>query len=264
MSSTASGRRLHWVLRNTAFGALVGFVLAFCFAAAIDTDVRHEAKEFYSFIVTAVLSMAAAALTLAGVFATIDHQLAAERRARSKRLEAARAFLPEALSRMCEICQTAMQYSFEFEQFEEQRGEAGFRSTSISELTLTDEIISVFRDIIELSDDDAVSRRLAGLLREHQILLARWRSIFAPDRVIMVRSPADIRQRTVAWAYLGAIASSMFEYARGESHTIETNVGFREISSALNTSGLVNLHTEDHSAEIGLYERTFSRRFSET
>ena len=249
-------------MNNTAFGVLVGFILALCLAAVIDADIAPGIKEFYSFIITALLGMIAAALTLIGVFATIAHQREIERRARQKKLEAARAFLPSALSKLCDIADHGVRYSFAFSDFEARLGEDGFRDASIPNLTLTDEIISVFRDMIELSDDDIVSKRISGLLREHQVLLARWRSIFAPDRAIMVRTAADLRQRTVAWAYLGAIAASIFEYARGETSTIETTVGFREISSALNTAGLVSLHTEDHTEEIGLYERTFSRRFT--
>lgn len=261
MSLTESEHRYKWLLRNTALGVLVGFILALCLAAVIDADIPSGIKEFYGFIITAALSMIAAALTLIGVFATIAHQREIELRARKKKLEAARAFLPSALSKMCDMSERAIRYSFEFDEMELRLGEAGMREISISDLTLTDEIISVFRDVIELSDDDIVTRRIAGLLREHQVFLARWRSIFAPDRSIMISHASDIRQRTVAWAYLGAISASIFEYARGETETIKTTVGFQEISSSLNTAGLIDLHSEDHADEIGLYERTFTRRF---
>lgn len=249
------------LLKNTAFGVLVGFISALCLAAVIDADVPPGIKEFYIFILTAVLSLIAAALTLIGVFATIESQQEIELRARRKRLEAARAFLPSALSKLCNISNHGVLYSSRFEIFRADMGMVEFRDRSLSDLDLTDEIISVFREIVELCEDDAVAQRISGLLREHQVFFARWQSEFEVSQVHVIVNSEDIRLRTVAWAYLGAIASSIFEYARGEADTISTTVSGADIASWLRNSGYVSLHEDDYSSEIGLYERTFERRF---
>jgi hypothetical protein len=98
-------------------------------------------------------------------------------------------------------------------------------------------------------------------LREHQVFLARWSGHFSPDQENFIWIASDTRQRTVAWGYLGAIAASLFDYARAETDTIETNVGETEISSALNAARVGSLHTENFQEEISLYARTFARRF---
>ncbi|MCL5779194.1 hypothetical protein M1105_19715 [Limibaculum sp. FT325] len=136
-----------------------------------------------------------------------------------------------------------------------------FERISLDQLTLSDGVVSVLRDIIELSDYDDVVKRVSGLLREHQIFLARWRSNFAPDRDTMIVLEGNIRQRTVSWAYLGAISASLFPYARHETDEVSSLVGEREIAGILNTAGVADLHAEDYAQEIGLYARTFARRF---
>lgn len=250
-----------WFLRNTAFGLTIGACSAFALAYILDSNVSSGLKEFYTYIISALLTLIAAALTLVGVFATIAHQRELEQRARFKKLEAARAFLPNALSRMCELSDYAILYSHNFDDFMSRLGEDEFRDISSSRLTLTDEIISILRDVIELTDDDKLSRRLSGLLREHQVFLARWRSLFSSDRDSFIQTTEDVRQRTVSWAYLGAISASLFTYARGESLTVDTTVGQDEIASILGTSGATSLDVEEHMGDIGLYQRTFARRF---
>ncbi|SMC14563.1 hypothetical protein ROA7745_04431 [Roseovarius aestuarii] len=77
----------------------------------------------------------------------------------------------------------------------------------------------------------------------------------------MIVTSANVRERTVAWAYLYAITSSMFEYARNETRSLDETVTETEIRSAINTAGDVSMYASDFTGEIGLYARTFQRRF---
>jgi len=156
-----------------------------------------------------------------------------------------------------------MRYSHSFNSYQNDLGEEPFEALSFSQLKLSDEVISVFRDLIELSDDEILTDRLAGLLREHQVFLARWQDEFSPDAAHKIVSDADIRQRTAGWAYLHAITCSLFEYARNEHQTVTETVSDTEISSALNQSGQPDLHNADFAKEVGLYARSFKRRFKE-
>lgn len=250
-------------LRNTAFGIFVGATLTLAFSWSVDSEVSIEIKRFYTFIFTAIISLIAATLTLVGVFTNIENQRHLDDEARHRKLNAAKALLPHALSQMCSVCRWGMRYSHSFNYYISDLGEEPFETLSFSQLKLSDEVISVFRDLIELSDDEILTDRLAGILREHQVFLARWQDEFSPDAAHKVVSDADIRQRTTGWAYLYAITCSLFEYARNEHETLIETVSDKEISSALNQSGDPKLHNEDFVKEVGLYTRTFKRRFKE-
>lgn len=248
-------------LRNTAFGALVGTLLSLGLAWGVDSNVSAELKRVYTFVFTAFISLIAATFTLVGVFSNIENQQTQEKFQRQRKLQAARAFLPSALSNMCEICRWGVRYSHDFQAYENNLGRIQFEQESFDRLSLSDEIISVFRDVIELSDNEVVSDRLSGLLREYQVFFARWKSDFSPNAQNNVLINADFRMRTTAWAYLYAISSSLFDYARNETDDVLTNVTEEEISSALNQAGAPGVFTEDFIEEIGLYARTFARRF---
>ncbi|MFD1157837.1 hypothetical protein [Roseovarius aestuarii] len=92
------------LLRNTAFGGLVGTLVTLALVWAFDSDVSTEIKRFYTFVFTACITLAAATLTLYGVFSNIENQQTQAQQDRNRKLLAAKALLPNALSKMCEAC----------------------------------------------------------------------------------------------------------------------------------------------------------------
>lgn len=249
------------LLQNTAFGLFLGSVLAFALSFALEASVEEDAKKLYTFIVSALISLLAASLTLVGVFANIDNQDRLANDLRVRKLKAAKAFLPSSLSKMCDLCRDGIHFSHKFDDFVTSSSVREFEQSSLKRLIIPSDVAMVFRDIVELTDDEVVADRLAGALREYQIFYSRWRGVFQDAEEMLPPSTYAIRQRTVAWAYLYAIFSSVFDYSRGMTSTIETDVTTAEINSALNTCGVRGILAEDFGEEIGLYARTFDRRF---
>lgn len=252
-------RFLENLLRNTAAGLLVGFAAGMLLSLALDSSVSDDLKKLYTFVVSAILSLAAAALTLTGVFANIGNQRETDRRNREKKLIAARALLPASLSQICSVCAAGIRLSAELGAGQN-RHRADFHETSIHPLRLPDGVIQVFRDIIELTEDRNISNRIAGILREYQVFFARWESEFSQSGRAILRVSSDVNERTAAWAYLYALSASLFPYARNEEDTVNYDVTEREIWAALASSGVI-FDEEEMREAVGLYARTFCRRF---
>lgn len=253
--------RRKYLLQNTAFGLFLGVELALLLAWAFNAEVREDVARFYTYLITASVSLLAATLTLIGVFANIENVREAETERRKRKLISARAFLPTSLSKVCEICEAGISYSHNFERDKKNLGEIVFRERSLSDLALPNGVVDVFRDIIELTDDDKVRERLAGIFQEHQVHLARWRSEFESSPNVVERTDSELKQRTVGWAYIYAIASSLFDFARGETEAVEEFEPARLIMGPLRTTKDPTILAGDFDTEIGLYERAFRRRF---
>ena len=134
-----------------------------------------------------------------------------------------------------------------------------FRRRSIADLTLNDEIIAVFRDILELVDDEKISAFVADILSDHQIYLARWKSEFEPG---MIHIPESSRQRTVAWAYLHCKISALFEYARRETDSVVFDEANKMIWFSLRQCTPLGTARDQYSAEVGLYARRLARIYN--
>ncbi|MBB4173246.1 hypothetical protein GGR93_001007 [Sulfitobacter noctilucicola] len=253
--------RFFYLMNNTAFGLLIGFELGLGLAWIFSADIGDDVTKFYTYLIAASVSLIAATITLIGVFASIERANSAEAETRHRKLISARALLPTSLAKMCKICEAGMLYSNGFEKFLKDLGEAEFRATSLKELEVPSDVVAVFRDIIELSDDEAIRNRIAGVIREHQVHLARWSSEFTKNTGMLPKTKDELKQRTVGWAYLYAITVSLFGYGRGETEKLQNVDPHQLISSALNVRYHSSIFVEDFEEEVGLYARTFERRF---
>lgn len=255
-----SSRKHDKLLKNTPVGILLGAIWAFCLAAILDDTVVKNAFNFPVYIISAFITLVGASLALVGVFASIDNQNSLQERQRRNKFLSAKAFFPMAISSFVKVCQAGVRLSHEEQYYRELHG-SGFKEHSLSLLNPKDQIMfTVFRDIIEYSDDIHLVERMSLMMREYQIFLARWeRGLTDTD---MVTCPGDIRQRTVAWAYLAAIAMTMFDVARGNTDELEKTDNFEEVLASFLRSAPVGVWAEDLSDEVGLYSRTFERRTS--
>lgn len=246
-------------LRNVALGILLGVVLTLLLAWLYDTEVRESIAKFYTFIFSAVLSLLAAGLTLVGVFSSIENQQNLVRQQRLGKLKSARAFLPSALSRMCRVSEAGMRYSHQFEHHLKELGPDAFAKESLNELAFPEELVGIFRDVIDLTDDPIVADRLAAVISEHQVFLARWNSEF-PRGNDQIDPEHYTLERTVGWALLYAIVSSVFEFARGESTQIEETDIEQGIRSALHTTATFGLGGPKFDKIVSTYAQSFKKR----
>lgn len=247
-------------LKNSPFGICIGFILAFALSSIIDSSFIEKSKGFYTYILTTVVSLGAASLALSGVLANLQLQVTLKNEERLRRLSAARAFLPQALSEMCEVSRHGMMNCYNSRNLHPREMDANFVEDSISNIRLTDEIVSIFRDIVEHSSDNS-SIRIQLILREHQVFSARWRSHVRDRENIMPLNSSDIAQRTTSWAYLYALTSTAFDYARGQTANITEHVNEERISSALSSVGIHPVQNPDYFTDaIGLYARHYLRQ----
>ncbi|MCA1777152.1 MAG: hypothetical protein LC676_16530 [Loktanella sp.] len=248
-------RFIQKVLRNTPAGIFIGFVAGMILAAALDAGISEEIKKLYTFIISAILSLMAAALTLIGVFANIENQRETERRSREKKLAAAKALLPASLAQMCSVCKSGMQFSDNFSEFAKKLSNDEFEEISTQRLSLSDGNLSIFREVIELTDNDAVSERLTVMLREYQVFFSRWIEDFGQEYKRAVKADGDNNTRTVEWAFLFAITVSLFDYARNEAVEPNREIGKREIWNALGVSHILSVDRDKFNGAIEIYSR---------
>ena len=257
--------RMKWMdraLRNTSFGIFFGAELTLFLCWSSSNSVADQLASPLGTHLTIGTTLAGSILALSGVLFTIENQISINQENRHKKFLASRAFLPHALSELSELCYNGMNYSFAFGYFETSFGKEAFKDKSIKDLRISDSTTSILKDIIEFSNEKSVSDRVSGILREHQILIARWKGEFKKNPTTTIRLEDDDSRRTVAWAYLAAICASMFKFSRGDSQIVDTQVTFRDISGIIATSDIAGLYPEEHAEAINLYARTFDRRFT--
>lgn len=248
------------VLRNTPFGLLLGALMALCLAAGLDQAVYDRIAQFYAYIFGALITLCAAGFALVGVFYNIESQRVSAREHQRRKLLAVRAFFPMALSKFHRLCRKGIFYSNRFDELHAEMG-MEFHQISLRALEVEEaDVLSVFRGLIELTDDDGLAQRLALLMREYQIALSRWRSNF--DDPNLLHTEYSNRSRTAYWAYLGAIIESMFDYARGNEQVLSDPDIEPLIQRNLWQGDDALFATDAFSAEIGAYARLYESRMA--
>lgn len=248
-------------LLNTPMGVVIGFVLACSLGWVFDADFSEGFEKFYTYLVTVVLSLLVAAFGLAGVFSNIASQEARDEETRKRRLLAARAKLPLALSEMHEVCMFGVRFSYELEALIAQHGNDVVRKQSLEKMTLSGDVLRTFQEIIENHSDEDVADRVMGVLRDYQVFIARWGGEFDPRKATFEVDDEQIRRRTVWWAYLGCLCETIFEYAREEQNL--TDVTGNDIWGFLRRglSWGIGHDVSGYSNAVGLYERSFQREY---
>ena len=247
-------------LKNFPFGVFVGAMIVLMLCWVFDADIREDMTKLYTFIFSALIGLLAASVALSGVLASLQHQSTLREEERKRKLSAARAFLPQALSDMCEVARSGMLNAHTAGVKQGNELESTFVSSSLNDIRLNDEVVSVFKDIIEFSDANA-GRRIQGILSEHQVLQARWSGYVRDKDNMLSPNASDLAQRICHWAFLYALTATAFPYARQETNDVEVSVDEGIISSTLRTVGIyLNEDDSDLLSAIGLYARHFQRQ----
>lgn len=249
MPPDSKWRDLQSVLQNTAFGILVGTVLSAAAALIADSSIAFEWKKLYTFLIAALITLISATFAIAGVIANIENQNKLAAAQRSKKLKAAEAVLPMSLSAMIEACDFAMLYSKEFDKQNSELGSETFAEKSDRRLGLQPETLTVFKEVIEFTDDLEMANRLADVLRRHQVYRSRWRNHFTRMGAHVINQEQQIKNGLVDWVLLKALIASVFAYSRGLSDSVE-EIDELEIYNALQTNDLTDLFHEDYEEEV--------------
>ncbi len=151
----------------------------------------------------------------------IRAQLEDEKDRRRRSLRAARAALPGVLTAICDHAAAAAQtlnklWPSEALAYPEDYGGDFERAVKIIVPTFPESLKPPLQEILVHIDDNLIHERIASIFREAQVLDARTSRLATGDRVTLQWLASMILQ-TVA---LHVRASSLFEYARGESEII--------------------------------------------
>lgn len=248
------------LLDKFSAGLVVGIMFALLLAALFDSDVKDGIKNNWVNLATILTAIAAAYFALIGVRRQIEHQDEQAENTRLASLAATKAFLPIVLSDMCRIATAGMRYRWNFHSTITGASDAqiaDFRRQSTNELELSDQVISVFRDFIKNADPND-GTRVAMILREYQVLLARWNGQLTS--LPSTERPRDRLHETTYWAYLYALTASVFDFARDDACCVDTTVDVDEIRTALTLPVIYCRNTSGFDTEIALYARKFQRQ----
>ena len=204
--------------------SLVTFVLAVFF---LDHDVSQEFKKLYVYLLSAFFSLSGAGLALLGVFATIEKQQSIRDDGLARKLDSAKAMMPNALSTFAEICAKGMKANF----VTSPSGVIIPPDVTFDPmpLLLSNETIAVFRDVIENCTDETVRLHLAAVLREHQLLIARSMRTYGLASTNISR---ENYRHITHWVYLYCLVGTLFPFARGESSSVPEGIDERSIQGA--------------------------------
>ena len=250
-------------LKNFPFGVFIGSVFTLLLCLVFDADIGEDLTKVYTYLSSAALGMLASTIALSGVLAGLSHQTELREAERNRKLTAARALLPQALSDMCEVALSGIRNS---QRAGVKRGhelEVEFRTESLKNIRLSDRIMSVFKDIIELSDG-SVGDRIQGILTEHQVLQSRWSGYVSDSASITSPSQFEQADRICHWSFLYALTSTAFDYARKETKSIEYSVDEAGLYSALSIAGVHKAKGDpDFERAVERYARFFKDRYAD-
>lgn len=264
---------LQRLLQNFGFGLFIGVIFAIILAAVLDSDVAEGIKNNCVSIAAIIAATFSAFLALLGVRGQIEqqnkqhneqieHQNKQAENARLASLAATKAFLPIALTEMCSIARKGMVLRWGFYN----RLKRGAPNDEIqhlqhqvtSELTLSEHLISIFKDFIENAAPDD-GDRISLILREYQVVLARWNGIFEGYEQGIYADATN--EQTIHWAYLYALSSSAFEFSRNRASSITGTVGKEEISAALLRAVIIPTNKNEFDTQIDEFLLDSRRQF---
>lgn len=194
-------------LLNFPAGLAIGSIATFSLAMFMNSDFSKNATESYTSWLPAGITLITAAVALAGVFATLNHQFELSEENRIRRLNASKATLPAALSELSQICRTGILASFNGKD-EKQSNES---DALITKLTLSSKTASALTSVIENADPQ-ISQSLSSILADHQINLSRCIGRMEQKYTSSASDRADTQ---IYWAYLSCRVGMCYDYARG-------------------------------------------------
>ncbi|WP_238363929.1 hypothetical protein [Mesobacterium pallidum] len=199
---------LYFLLQNTSFGAFVGMLLGIGFMVFMDRRLEEEHIRYGTYLLTALTTMGASALALAGTLVAVDINRQNEEERRRAKLAAARAVLPLALSELSAICLTAVESIYDGTEA---------RRQSIQRLTETSALLETLKENVEYGGPE-IREALSDIVRVFQILTSRFR------KDIFFDTTGNTAESVVSWAELYSMVAACFEYSRRWSNDVDRDL----------------------------------------
>lgn len=206
-------------LRNFPLGAFLGAILGIGFMLVIESELSDEYTKFATYGISALVALLGSGLAVAGVLANIENQNTLADEERRRALSAERAMLPLTLSQLCEVARHGMLHRWNgHTRFKAIGGEI-YRSQSTNDLSLTTEMTDNLQEFVRFSRESD-GEVISVILREYQVLFARWKGCFDEEGYFDDEDERERIHHTASWAFLYALATAGFNYARGDTEAI--------------------------------------------
>ena len=207
------------VLLSFPMGLLVGAIIAFATAAIIDSQVQFVLLERYlPPLLTAAATLASASFAIAGVRWNIQNQNILAHDMRCRKLSAARASLPLALSEFVDLCDKHISHHANNTDQVIQGSES-----------LSDTAHDTLKAVIENAEPET-QHALSFLLMAYQVMLSRYFSKKSENKdefdseASRTLAKHNHASDIIYWASLKALASIQFGYARTKIEPIDYEV----------------------------------------
>lgn len=211
-----------------AVGVIATLVLCWLFDPRLGPIFEAEFVSIFAIVATLV----AAAVAYGGILRQIAHQNALERNRRLAELEAERAALPLALSRMMGISRRKIQDIVGHDEVV-----IGLEEESTDfEVTHLESI----KAMIKVADEP-VRHRLHAILRGYQVAAGRWK-FTAPLSKTPEEQSGDGYNRiwiSYRWALVHALCESLLDFSRGAAPDFDGDFPNERMMSALVLSGVL-------------------------
>ncbi|KXF91196.1 hypothetical protein [Phaeobacter inhibens] len=190
-------------------GSFLGALIGATFIIFINSGISSEYKKYWTYGISALVSLFASGVALTGVLASISNQNRKFFEERVASHKAAKALLPIALSRFHEVSENATSIALRDDTFFENSENV---STIAEAVEIGDETIRVLKECIEYSDE-VTQEWLSIAFARYQVARSRLISSVAdPHRVVTDLTRGD---HAFDWEVIRAIVSHLFSFARG-------------------------------------------------
>jgi hypothetical protein len=198
----------YWLLQNASFWILLGVFIGITYFILIETNLGGDYTKFWAYGLSAMVTLFASGVALAGVFSNIENQNKTNRENRTQALLASKALLPLALSQLHQIAEQGTSFAFEDDSFF-RVSENG--ATVRERLDIDEATIAILKECMELSDD-TTRKWMTVLLSRYQISRSRLvGSVESPFDRINNEKRGD---HAFEWELIRAIVNHLFAYSR--------------------------------------------------
>ncbi len=230
-----------------ATGAIATLLMCWFLDSGVKVAIERNVVQF----ITIGTTLVAAAIAYMAVLRQLRHQDDVENDLRARRLEAERAALPIALSRLAEICKRGMQDLI---------GHEHITSPLASEnMALETTHIAAIKSMIMVSEDP-IRERLQFLLVGYQLAMASvdWEFDSEIKQVPTDQSPDGYNRISLCyrWALLYNVAMSLYTFARSGQKSVAPLFEDNRCLAAVRNSGA---WPESFTDFIGFFERAEQR-----
>ncbi|KPP83328.1 MAG: hypothetical protein HLUCCO07_12695 [Rhodobacteraceae bacterium HLUCCO07] len=194
-------------IRNFPMGASFGVFMGAIFIIVIQGEWPDDLQRYGTYGITAIVTLLASAIALTTAIWNTET-------ARHRKLKAAKASLPLALSRLIETARNGVQISMEDDAFFNDPENAYFIE---KRLAIPNEVFNTLKECIEFGDETS-AQWLTNIIAHYQVYKARLVNLTA-DRNM---PPHDVyrAEHAAEWIFWHAMVSHLFDFARGED-TVE-------------------------------------------